>query len=301
MAVHGVQTNVELKGQLMKTDENKYNSIRKIRNAEFPDNRLCWMIYNIKNFADRLVILGQSGGGYGNADTIYQYHKESKRLSPITRGVYPAHDMCVTSAGDIVVTREKKPALSVFNSYTGEYLDINITHDGKAIDVLRQVETDEADNMFVSYYGGVDHLIIAVNHEGHVINSVEARRGSGRMAYSRMTRILYWAANDRILRFLWNNNILKEISSSLHNVPGFRCDDVCIGDGGEVLVAGKMDPDYDIIIYQVVGKDNLVEWKEIRYEDQVKRRYCYSDPRICTKAGRLWLGYNHNLEIFQLS
>ncbi|XP_064653209.1 uncharacterized protein LOC135503504 [Lineus longissimus] len=276
-----------------------FRQLKKVCNFTFPGNRPCADVLRLKHLPDsRLATLARSSGGW--ADTIYFHDEVSSSLTgTITEGVYPAYDMAFTSTGEVVVARHEKPPIRVFKPATGAYRDINITHDGKVIDKLRRVETDESDNMFALTSFSNSFLLVKPN--GTVIQCIRFPGRPYCMGFCSPNRTLYIAAVDRILRFHWSNNILEEISSCSHGVKGFRCYDVCIGSGGEVLVAGWMRNN-DYVIYQVTegaDEEDMV-LREIEYQDGVKRTGRYYSPHICINDDNLWLGYNDKPEKFKL-
>ncbi|XP_064652682.1 uncharacterized protein LOC135503178 [Lineus longissimus] len=276
-----------------------FPQLTKMCNLTFPRNRPCREVYRLKHLPDsRLATLASSCGGF--ADTIYFHDEVSSSLTgTITKGVNHATDMAFTSTGEVVVARHEKPPIRVFKPATGAYRDINITHDGKVIDKLWHVETDESDNMFV-LTAGFDSLLRVMKPNGTVIQCIMLTVRPYSMGFCSLNRTLYIAAGDSIVRFHWSNDILEEISSCSHGVARFRCYDVCIGSGGEVLVAGRMRNN-DIVIYQVTeGEDEEdMVWREIEYQDGEKRTSCYL-PFISINDDNLWLGYNDKLEKFKL-
>ncbi|XP_064653015.1 uncharacterized protein LOC135503385 [Lineus longissimus] len=291
-----------------------FRQLKKVCNFTFPGNQLCRIVYRLKHLPDsRLATLAHSSGGWGSrlatlahssggwGDTIYFHDEVSSSLTgTITEGVYPAKDMAFTSTGEVVVARLKKPPIRVFKPATGAYRDINIAHDGEVIDELWSVETDESDNMF-ALTSFSNSFLLVVKPNGTVIQCIRLTGRSYCMGFCSLNRTLYIAVGDRILRFHWSNNILEEISSCSHGVEGFRCDYVCIGSGGEVLVAGWMRNN-DYVIYQVTegaDEEDMV-LGEIEYQDGVKRTDRYYSPHICINDDHLWLAYNDNLEKFKL-
>ncbi|XP_064652676.1 probable E3 ubiquitin-protein ligase MID2 [Lineus longissimus] len=278
-----------------------FRQLKKVCNFTFPRHRPCREVYRLKHLLvpySGIAILGTSETDW--ADTIYFHDEESSPLmATITEGVHLANDMAVLSTGEVAVARQKKPPIRVFKPATGAYRDINITSDGEVIGRLWRVETDESDNMFVLTVS-FNSLLLVVKPNGSVIQSVQLLGIAHYMAFCSLNRILYIAAGDRIVRFHWSNNILKEISPSLNGVARFRCSDVCIGSGGEVLAAGQMGHG-DIGIYQVTegaDEEDMV-WREIEYQDGVKRT-CRSSPHICINDDNLWLGYDEKIDKFQL-
>ncbi|XP_064651771.1 uncharacterized protein LOC135502726 [Lineus longissimus] len=291
-----------------------FRQLKKVCNFPFPGNQLRRIVYRLKHLPDsRLATLAHSSGGWGSrlatlahssggwGDTIYFHDEVSSSLTgTITEGVYPAQDMALTSTGEVVVARLKEPPIRVFKPATGAYRDINIAHDGKVIVELWSVETDESDNMF-ALTSLSNSFLLVVKPNGTVIQCIRLTGPSHRMGFCSLNRTLYIAACDRILRFHWSNNILEEISSCSHGVEGFLCNYVCIGSGGEVLVAGWMRHG-DIGIYQVTeGEDEEdMVWREIKYQDGEKRTIRNLSHHICINYDNLWLAYNDKFEKFKL-
>jgi WD40 repeat protein len=252
----------------------------------------------------RVVALGRCEDEF-SADTIYIWKTTSIIPSKIIKErVEPATDMAVTSSGELMVLRKEDPIIRVFqpNADTpANARDIRIEVDQNVKEGLMFLETTDTGYIFI-VHGDPEGQLLVFNPEGTAVQTVKLGKAGG-MAYSKTTKTLYVAADDRILKYHWDNMSLTEFSTGPHGVKRFSCTDVSIGSDGEVFAAGSVDE--AATVYQVLekeGKGGPGTMKEIGFDDKEVRN-SYS-PWTCVQGDQFVLVYGETkpeLGLFSLS
>jgi hypothetical protein len=300
-------------GSVETLQDGKGSTMMKMVDLSFPDYRPCRWVFSA-NFlpGGRIVTLGESSVNSNGADTLYLYEPSSSMASRVLmKDIAPATNMTVTSTGDVLLLMRDgrsavkegeqngsecvQPIIRIFNVDTGAFINININLGDTVIGRVGSIATDEQGFIFLMHGNYPQHQVLVFRTTGTVIQNVNIGDAWG-MAYCRHTNVLYVVTQDRIVKYRWNMMTvgLTQISSSWHGLHDFYCWDVSIGSSGKVFVAGMMQSNKEVSVYEVKGQltgDLDISLNRLKFYDEKPRIMCCYSPRIAVHKNQLILAY----------